>query len=109
MIVAEIAAQLHLSPLALVNDQREVKGVYTGDLLSWVMGRAKPDQALVTIMTNVNVVAVASLLDLAMVVVCDNAMPDESVIETARAKDVNLFGFSGTAYDLCSALSRLGL
>ena len=109
MTVREIAAELSLAPLSLVDEEREVKGVYTGDLLSWVMGRAKPDQALVTIMTNVNVVAVASLLDLSMVIVCDSAMPDASVVDTAKAKDVNLFTFGGTAYELCAALAQLGL
>ena len=109
MTVRELMAHLPLTPLALVDEEREVKGVYTGDLLSWVMGRAKPDQALVTIMTNVNVVAVASLLDLSMVAICDSAMPDQSVIDTAKAKEVNLFSFNGTAYELCAKLSQLGL
>ena len=36
---------------------REVKGCYCGDLLSWVMGRAKADDAWLTVMGNVNAIA----------------------------------------------------
>ena len=32
--------------------EREIDGVYVGDLLSWVMGRAQSDNAWVTIMSN---------------------------------------------------------
>ena len=109
MTVKDVMHQLSLTPLALPDEGREVVGAYVGDLLSWVMGRAKADQALVTIMTNVNVVAVASLLDLSMVVVCDNAMPDGDVISTANAKQVNLLSYSRSAYELCAALSKLGV
>ena len=109
MTVKELLSLLPIKPLSLPDAEREVEGVYMGDLLSWVMGRAKANQALVTIMTNVNVVAVASLLDLSLVVMCDGAMPDEDVILTANAKEVNMASFEGSVYELCSAFAKLGL
>jgi len=41
--------------------EREASSVYVGDMLSWVMSHALPDCIWVTIMSNTNVIAVASL------------------------------------------------
>ena len=45
MKVFEIAEKLSLKPLSLADSSREVSGVYIGDLLSWVMGRAESGDA----------------------------------------------------------------
>ena len=66
MTVKGIAEKLGLTPVSVADDAREVQGGYAGDLLSWVMGRVPEGAAWVTIMTNVNVVAVAVLRDVAM-------------------------------------------
>ena len=47
---------------------REINCVYTCDLLSFAMGRAPADSAWVTIIGNVNAIAVASLADVACIV-----------------------------------------
>jgi hypothetical protein len=49
--------------LNLSDGEKEITGGYTGDLLSWVMGRASCGNAWITIMSNINIIAVASLLD----------------------------------------------
>ena len=64
MIVNELAEIDELESVLLTDPERSVQGAYAGDLLSWVMGRAEADNAFVTIMTNVNVVAVAALAEL---------------------------------------------
>ena len=63
MIVRELVEKLNLKVLVEGDMDREITGGYCGDLLSWVMGRAKADDAWITIMTNINFVAVASLAD----------------------------------------------
>ena len=68
MTVKEIAEKLGLTPVSVADDAREVQGGYAGDLLSWVMGRVPEGAAWVTIMTNVNVVAVAELGFVALVI-----------------------------------------
>ena len=73
MTVKEIAEKLGLAPVSVTDDTREVQGGYAGDLLSWVMGRVPEGAAWVTIMTNVNVVAVAVLRDVAMVIVAEGS------------------------------------
>ena len=85
MTVNELAARTGAEPVVLADGDREIRGAYTGDLLSWVMGRGKQDQAWVTIMTNINIVAVATLVDFACIVVAEGAEIGEDVREAARA------------------------
>ena len=47
---------------------KEFEGVYAGDLLSHVMAHAKENNMFLTIMANINAIAVASLLDMPVVV-----------------------------------------
>jgi len=87
--------------------EAEVTGVYCGDLLSWVMGRAREDNAWITIMSNVNVVAVATLADTAVVILAEGVELPGDVQATARAKGVNILSISMPAYETALALSEL--
>ena len=107
MTIRELAEKLELRILSMPDPEREISGAYAGDLLSWVMGRAKEDSVWATIMTNVNVIAVASLADTAATVICeDSEIPDE-VITTAKEKSVNLLSTPLPIYEFCVALSAL--
>lgn len=107
MTVKEVAARLGLTPVVAADDTREVRGGYAGDLLSWVMGRVPEDAAWVTIMTNVNVVAVAVLRDVAMVIVAEGSEIPADVAARAREQAVNLYAASADVYTVCAALARL--
>lgn len=100
MTVNELAADAMFRPLALPDGERVIGGVYIGDLLSWVMGRARADDAWITIMSNVNVAAVAALADTACVIFAEGVTPDAAVIETAEQKGINLCVCDGSAYDI---------
>lgn len=106
MTVSDFQSKYNLDILALPDPEREITGAYTGDLLSWVMGRAKPDQAWVTIMTNINVLAVASLIDLSVVICCESSRPEQDVIDAANAKGINMLLAREPAYEICVALSN---
>ena len=107
MTVKELYTRLSPKFMLCHDDDKVVDGVYTGDLLSWIMGNASSGQALVTIMNNVNVIAVASLLDLPVVILSEGVMPDQSMIEAAKMKEVNLLVCEGTSYEVCVQLSRI--
>jgi serine kinase of HPr protein (carbohydrate metabolism regulator) len=93
--------------LALPDGEREIDGVYIGDLLSWVMGRAQMDNAWITIMTNVNVVAVASLADTSCVILAEGVAMTDELKDTAQAKDVNILGSSEPIYETAVRLAGL--
>ena len=76
--------------ITLPDGSREIDGVYIGDLLSWVMGRASQDNAWITIMSNINVIAVATLADTSCVILAENVDLPEDVRSQAEAKDVNV-------------------
>ena len=103
--VGKLAQLLDLQEIVVSEPDRDVEGGYAGDLLSWVMGRARPNDVWITIMSNVNVVAVASLADVACVVLAENVQLDEGVAETAQKRGVNIYSSPRPAFELC-ALAR---
>ena len=107
MTVNELAAMPGFKTVALPDGEREINNVYIGDLLSWVMGRAKADDAWITIMSNINIVAVASLADVACIILAEGVEPDASVIETANAKGVNILTAEMPAYETATAIGAL--
>ena len=86
MTVRELAKNLCLTVHALPDGDREISGVYIGDLLSWVMGRADTDEAWITIMSNRNIVAVATLADTACILLAEGVVPDEGVAQRQRIR-----------------------
>ena len=107
LTVNELAALQGFSPVVIDDGEREIGGIYIGDLLSWVMGRAGEDNAWITIMTNINVVAVASLSDVACVILAEGTAPDNEVLTTAEEKGVNLISSPLGAYEIAVKLSSL--
>lgn len=82
-------------------DDREIDGCYTGDLLSWVMGRAEEDNVWITVMSNINIVAVASLSGAACIMLAEGVSPDEGVVKKADDQDIIVLRSDKTAYELC--------
>ena len=99
MTVCELIERTGLTAAALPAPDREITGVYMGDLLSWVMGRADSGDAWLTIMSNQNIVAVATLADTACVILAEDVQPDEGVAALAEQKGVNLLRSPHGAYE----------
>lgn len=105
MTVFELAAMNGFTALNLPEPDREITGAYAGDLLSWVMGRAKEGDAWITIMSNINVAAVASLADVACVVFSEGVDPDEQLLDAAKAKGINLVKSESPTYETAVLIS----
>ena len=88
--------------------ERMASSGYTGDLLSWVMGRVEADAAWVTVMTNVNVIAVASLRDVACVIVSEGASVPDEVVKRARENMINLYATDMNSFDAVAAIANIG-
>ncbi|MBR5453573.1 MAG: hypothetical protein IKV54_05780 [Clostridia bacterium] len=102
--VAALAERLGLEKINLADPDREVTAGYVGDLLSWVMGRAPEGGAWVTVMTNVNVIAVASLSDVACVILAEGAELDEAALSRAETEGINVLASKLPAFDIVRAL-----
>ena len=107
MNVHDLAEKLGLTVFSLPESDREAKGVYIGDLLSWVMGRAQSGQVWITIMSNINVIAVASLSDVACVILAEGVTVEDNILEAANQRGVNLLGSEKSAYEIALELSGL--
>lgn len=64
---------------------------YTSDLLSDVMAHAKDGSVLITIQAHKNTVAVASLVGIAAIVVCNGRACEEDMLEAAREEGIAVF------------------
>ena len=85
----------------------EFSGVYAGDFLSRAMSRVEEGDLWITIMNNVNVIAVASLADAAAVILAEDVVMDASVLAAAEAKGVTVLLSSKTVFELCAEIASL--
>lgn len=108
MNARELAGGLSARELAGVEGMdREITGCYVGDLLSWVMGRAGADSVWVTVMGNINAVAVAKLADISCIVLCENAHLDDDARAQADANGIAVLGSELPAYELSLQIAAL--
>ncbi len=106
MTVKDLATLNGFTALNLPDPDRAITGAYAGDLLSWVMGRAKESDAWITIMSNINVAAVASLADVACVVFSEDVDPDEQLSAAAKSKGINLIKSKLPTYETAVLISE---
>ena len=89
MTVEELAGQKGFSGTVL-SEPREISSVYCADLLSWAMAKAPAGSAWCTVIGNINAVAVASLADVAAIILCEDASLDDDAKEKARQQGINI-------------------
>ena len=107
MNVAELIKKLSLTVFVDADPLASVCGGYCGDLLSWVMGRARKGDAWVTIMSNRNVAAVAQLTECACVILAENVLPDAELSTLSREHGINVLGSPQSSFALCDKIAEL--
>lgn len=107
MTAKALADSLGFDTVCCPNPDAPVKGSYVGDLLSWVMGRANEGDAWITIMTNINIVAVASLTGTSCIILAEGTSVDEKTKATAEEKGINIFSTPLSAYKTAAKLSGI--
>ncbi|MBR5281088.1 MAG: AraC family transcriptional regulator [Clostridia bacterium] len=105
MKAREVAEKLNMIILTGDGDQ-EVTGLYTCDLLSWVISHASSGDMWVTVMNNLNILAVASLADVACIVLPENVEADEKLLERAQEKEITLIATSRSAANVIAEASK---
>ena len=86
---------------------REVTGCYCGDLLSWVMSKAQDGDCWLTVMGNINAVAVSVLTDCACIVLTEHAALDDDAKARAEQQGVTILTTEQNAYQAAAALSKV--
>ena len=105
MTVKAFADELGFTALSLPCPDREVSGAYIGDLLSWVMGRAEAGNVWITIMSNQNIAAVATLADVACILLAEEVIPDAEVLRIAEEKGINILATKLSAFEAAKRIS----
>ncbi|MBE6545930.1 MAG: hypothetical protein E7668_00630 [Ruminococcaceae bacterium] len=105
MNVKQFAEQFGYQIVCMPDETREITGGYAGDLLSWVMGRLTADYAWVTIMSNINIVAVAALADPACIILSEWVEPDSDVVSRAVQQGINILRTDRDTFSVCLDLS----
>ena len=85
----------------------EISRLFCCDLLSVAMGKAPADGCWVTVMANLNSLAVASLTDVACIVNAEGMEMDESFISKAVMQDITVFHTDEPVFDAALKVQRL--
>ena len=86
--------------------EKSFQGVYVGDLLSRAMSRVEFDNIWVTIMSNVNVIAVATLTEPAAVVLAEGVTLGDDVMKNAIEQGVSVLSSPLSAYEICVRINK---
>ena len=107
MTIREIATSLDVKIVQDEFDDTALKGAYTSDLLSDVMANAKDGGALITIQAHKNTVAVATLVNISCIIICNNRPLPEDMLQAAKEEGIavllsieNQFTVSGKLWEL---------
>lgn len=110
MKLEELGNELDLEILTPELDlDREVKKVFSGDMLSEVMGNAPEESIWITIQIHENVLAIASLKNFSAIVFSSDRKPEVKVVERAVEENIPLFISKLTSFAISGRLFQLGL
>ena len=110
MKISEIATALNAEICQSEFNDADVKCAYTSDLLSDVMANAKEGGVLITIQAHKNTVAVASLVNISVIIICNSRPLPDDMLEAAKDEEIavirtkeNQFTVSGKLWNLFNA------
>lgn len=107
MKLNELKTKLNLSILTQGDMDAQCTGCYSGDLLSWVMSKAQAGDIWLTVMGNINSVAVSVLCDCACIILTENATLDDDARLKAEVQGVTIFSSEKNAYELSVEIGKL--
>ena len=85
----------------------DILGAYVSDMLSDVMGSAKPDQVWITIMKHLNVIAVASMTGVPAIILAKGNVPDAAVCDKALEESVCIISSKLSTFELAGILYQM--
>ena len=109
MILKEIVDKCGFTVIEAENLDVEISGGYIGDLLSDVMGNAPADSIWLTVQSHVNIVAVASIVGVKAIVLCNGLIYEDETIEKAKENGIALLSSNENSFKACMKLFEAGL
>lgn len=87
---------------------RDISKVFCCDLLSIAMGKAPADGVWVTVMGNKNTLAVASLTDVACIILAEGVKLDEGTLAQAEKEGIAVLACSLPVFDMALKVHEAG-
>ncbi|EYE89187.1 AraC family transcriptional regulator [Fervidicella metallireducens AeB] len=110
MKVSEVAEKLNLKVLTNNSGmEKEVKGGYSCDLLSWVMSHGSKSNAWITVQVHPNIVAVALLAEFSCIIIPENIEVDRVTLDKANQENIAILQGEESAFEICGKLKELGI
>ena len=108
MKVSEIIEKLDLKVYSGKKGlDREISGGYVSDLLSDVMGNAREGEVWITLQVHQNVMAIASLKDLAAVILVNDLEPQENTVRHSDDENIPVLGTNLSTFAIAGKLYQL--
>lgn len=108
--LSELVEKLDLQvKTAKENLDREVTGGYASDLLSDVLANSSQGNVWVTLQIHQNIVAVASMKEIAAIIIVNGRQPERETIEKAETENIPIMVTDLPAFELVGRLYGLGV
>jgi len=108
--LTELIQKLNLSVRsAKMHLDREVAGGYASDLLSDVLANSKEGDLWITLQIHQNIVGVASMKDLAGIILVNNREPEPETLEKAEIEKLPIMVTEMPTFELVGRLYSLGI
>ncbi|MDD4848024.1 MAG: DRTGG domain-containing protein [Bacteroidales bacterium] len=108
MTVKELAEKLNLTIYCGESGlNKEIAGGYTSDLLSDVMGNCNAGNVWVTLQTHKNIMAIASLKELAAIVLVKGFKPEPETIEKSNEDEMPILGTDLQTFEITGKIYEL--
>lgn len=108
MTVKELVIALDLKVLSGQQGlDREIEGCYVSDLLSDVMGNAEMNNVWITLQTHKNVMAIASLKELACVVLVKDQTASEETLAQSNEEGIPFLSTSMQTFETAGKVYNL--
>jgi serine kinase of HPr protein (carbohydrate metabolism regulator) len=105
--ISEVAAALGAEICQSEFEDVEVQGAYTSDLLSDVMAHAKDGGAFITIQAHKNTVAVAALVNITVIIICNSRPLPDDMLEAAKEEGIAVIRTKENQYTVSGKLWEL--
>jgi len=91
------------------NPGTTISGGYTSDLLSDVMANAKKDNVWITMQTHLNITAVASLKEIAAIIIVMNREISKETLDKANEEKITILATSLSSFQISGKIYEYGI
>lgn len=110
MKLTELVQKLNLDVRsAKGNLDREITGGYASDLLSDVLANGKEGNVWITLQRHHNIIGVASMKELAGIILVNGREPEQDTVEKAETEDIPVMVSELPTFELIGKLFNLGV